>query len=669
MARPKKAENVLRAAGIPVKELPAAVPRSGDDLPTGEEQEISLEQAREVGAVDLESARRNTEYENIMRAREAGIPGVSWGSIDGMSRYNSAIRLKGHDQIVRIKRVMPSEAEWIVPLGQIPTYIDFHKHVTENYWKGEAAAYEWAIHYDGALQSAHGRMRLDAGPNYARNLREGERIEAQPRPVAAVAPAAAPQPPPPAQQPTYQAPTGYGMPQGPGFGAPPGTGFGQPTQPFGAQPGQGFGGQQPQMTGPGFGYQSPPAAAPSYTPPPVEPPPRAPAPAAPTTTQGDTMAAQVPQYVPEGFVLVPATRFGAPADSKELVMVSIESLQKPQPQQAAAAQPVAQPPQQPNYAHQQPYAPQGYQQPYQQQPPPERERPAAAAEPQYPFPAYVPPGYAVVPMNQLPGAPRDAKGWAVVPAHTLLSDEERKRLDARDAPAQSAPQQAPQQQPAGYPQPQGYPPAGYPPGGGYPPQQAPQQQPAQPQTLGERGKSLVSEIKEIRGVADALGITTPKPTEAAAAAAAEISTPPSTPGEPSPFQKVPGSDLVTFIKKDGTPATTLEALPYNVPALLEKAADRWDKMQNSALAAERERVLLKERELAVDRARDEMKRNRDAGPGSGTPGMPPPRRAPQPSVASPVPAQKPRNSLMSFMVDDDAPASSTQSGTGDPPTG
>lgn len=253
MGRQKSKDSGLReidVSSIKIGDVTAAVYPAG--VPTNEdgsiatEGDISVDQAKKVGAVSGDSARYNKDIAKKLAKKQAGEGHVRWNERDAIHLFDVVrAAFPPSSVFIYVQRVDPPQDYRPISMASVKNASEFYDYIARNIHKDGAATKYTVTFKDAVQQRGIGYINMPDMTNDT-NTRTNEMPPSQFPPFAGAPPVG-----------PYGYPYGYGQPQSPpyGYGPPPGYPYAQPPQP---QP------QQPQQP---YFQPSPPQPQPSPAPP------------------------------------------------------------------------------------------------------------------------------------------------------------------------------------------------------------------------------------------------------------------------------------------------------------------------------------------------------------------------------------------------------------------
>lgn len=142
--------------------FPEGIPRAEDGA-IASNVEMSPDQLRSIGALDVDSALANKRAMEKAKAMMGPNPtSVTWGGVDDVQKYDTAMSVWGNGSRVTLKRVKPINLETTytaIPAESVPTHDAFVDYVRSTIWDGEASTFDWTIR-TGSLSRANGHLIL-----------------------------------------------------------------------------------------------------------------------------------------------------------------------------------------------------------------------------------------------------------------------------------------------------------------------------------------------------------------------------------------------------------------------------------------------------------------------------------------------------------------------------
>lgn len=266
------------------KQVYGDVPQNEDGT-VADGGEISLEDAREIGAVEPVAARANRHEAQVIDAKRKGKNGIPWGLSKATELFGPVSKLEPPSGVyLKIERTSPQHIEYErVQMDRFGSGEDLYEYILATHHTECAAAT-----YKVQFRAVAGNRSLAVGTINMPSTLRGNNVQQPPNPYY---PPGHPyyQMPPPGYTPAQGGyPPPYGMPpQYPQGYPPPQQAYGQPPAQYPQQPGAP---QVPQ------GYpQSPPAQGSPAQPPPAAAAPQPP----PQQSAAQTAPAQYPQPYPQ----------------------------------------------------------------------------------------------------------------------------------------------------------------------------------------------------------------------------------------------------------------------------------------------------------------------------------------------------------------------------------
>jgi hypothetical protein len=176
------------------------------------------------GALDRESAIANHFSEQKAKAHMRGdAPNLPW-NVNGATKYERAVQLYGTQGDLKINitqmTVTGPMPRGMLSVSEVPSFGDFYNHVSEKWWDGNLADFEWQI-MCGPRWVVSGTLHFN--PDSMRRLEVEARINAWKSSINGKSRADIPEPPPQAAPPQqHQGGQSGGQPGGQPGGYPPG---------------------------------------------------------------------------------------------------------------------------------------------------------------------------------------------------------------------------------------------------------------------------------------------------------------------------------------------------------------------------------------------------------------------------------------------------------------
>jgi hypothetical protein len=201
--RRKRLEDGIQDLGSPdmndltAVTLPEAVPQNPDGTPRTDGT-VSTDQAQKIGALDLESAQKNTRMARVMTAKALGEQNVPWNSDDALEQVGYQRVVSGgewNSMVILVSRSEPGPVAHLPPVSGsvIKSAADLYAYVEKYHGTGQAT---YKVRFQTATGAQRGASHFSIDKAYA-----------QPP-----APIPGPTPSPPIPLPLPPQPSEYGRP-------------------------------------------------------------------------------------------------------------------------------------------------------------------------------------------------------------------------------------------------------------------------------------------------------------------------------------------------------------------------------------------------------------------------------------------------------------------------